>query len=52
MANKKKTVYVCAECGYESANWAGKCPACGMWNTFRELSTERPAARGASGKSL
>ena len=49
MANKKKTVYVCAECGHESANWAGKCPACGMWNTMKELSLDtKPAARAAS----
>ncbi len=49
MANKKKSIYVCAECGYESANWSGKCPSCGMWNTMKELSVEaKPAARGAS----
>jgi DNA repair protein RadA/Sms len=49
MANKKKTVYVCAECGHESSNWAGKCPACGMWNTMKELNLEaKPASRGAS----
>ena len=49
MATKKKTVYVCAECGYESANWSGKCPSCGMWNTMKELSAEsRPASRGVS----
>ena len=31
---KNKTVFVCNECGYESAKWLGKCPACGSWNTF------------------
>ncbi len=47
MANRKKSVYVCSECGHESANWAGKCPACGMWNTMKELSLEgKGAARG------
>jgi DNA repair protein RadA/Sms len=46
MANKKKTVYVCSECGNETANWAGKCPSCGMWNTLKELDlSEMPAAR-------
>ncbi len=46
MANKKKTVYVCSECGNETANWAGKCPSCGMWNTLKELDlSEKPAAR-------
>ncbi len=30
--------YVCNNCGYESAGWAGKCPACGEWNSFKEVS--------------
>ena len=34
---KTKTVYVCSECGQESAKWVGRCPACGMWNTMKEL---------------
>ncbi|MBM7555116.1 DNA repair protein RadA [Thalassobacillus pellis] len=33
---KKKTKYVCQECGYESAKWMGKCPACHQWNTLVE----------------
>jgi DNA repair protein RadA/Sms len=33
---KSKTVIVCNECGYESAKWLGKCPACGEWNSFVE----------------
>ena len=33
---KSKVVFVCNECGYESAKWLGKCPACGNWNTFFE----------------
>ncbi len=33
---KNKTIFVCNECGYESAKWLGKCPACGSWNTFFE----------------
>ena len=34
---KEKTIYVCSECGAETANWAGKCPSCGAWNTLKEL---------------
>ena len=37
MANKEKTMYVCENCGQESAKWIGKCPACGQWNTFKEI---------------
>ena len=33
---KKKTVYICGECGYQSGRWLGRCPACGGWNTFTE----------------
>ncbi len=33
---KIKSVYICAECGYESPKWYGKCPSCGEWNTMNE----------------
>ena len=36
MAQKVKAVYICSECGYESAKWYGKCPGCGEWNTMEE----------------
>ncbi|MEE0806987.1 MAG: DNA repair protein RadA [Acutalibacteraceae bacterium] len=36
MATKSKTVYICSNCGYETAKWAGKCPDCGEWNTMEE----------------
>ncbi len=34
---KDKTAYVCSNCGQESPKWIGKCPACGQWNTFKEI---------------
>ena len=36
MAGKSKTLYICSECGFESAKWYGKCPGCGQWNTMNE----------------
>ena len=33
---KVKSIFVCNECGYESAKWMGKCPACNAWNSFFE----------------
>lgn len=36
MASKIKSVYICSECGFESAKWYGKCPGCGQWNTMNE----------------
>ena len=37
MANRKnKTVFVCQNCGFESAKWLGQCSSCGAWNSFVE----------------
>ena len=36
MPKKKKTVYVCQNCGYDAPKWMGKCPGCGEWNTMAE----------------
>ena len=33
---KNKTVYICSQCGYESAKWYGKCPSCNEWDTLNE----------------
>jgi len=34
---KSKVSFVCQECGYDSPQWLGKCPECGMWNTLKEI---------------
>ena len=36
MAGKIKSIYICTECGYESAKWYGCCPGCGEWNCMEE----------------
>ncbi len=36
MPSKSKSIYICSECGFESAKWFGKCPGCGQWNTMTE----------------
>ncbi|MEH2395458.1 MAG: DNA repair protein RadA [Nostoc sp.] len=36
---KPKTFYVCNECGAESPQWFGKCPACGTYNSLEEQIT-------------
>ena len=38
---KKKSVFECIECGYKSAKWMGKCPACGSWDSFIEVSEQK-----------
>ena len=35
MAKNKKLFY-CKDCGFESANWMGRCSNCGSWNSFIE----------------
>ena len=42
---KDKTAYVCENCGQESPKWIGKCPACGQWNTFKEIKVSADTAR-------
>ncbi len=33
---KSKSVFVCQNCGAESAKWIGRCPSCREWNTYHE----------------
>jgi len=46
---KAKTVFVCSGCGYESAKWMGKCPACNEWNTFYEEKVMKENSLGGKG---
>ena len=46
MAKTARTIFVCNECGYESAKWLGKCPACNSWNTFFEQKIEKVTENG------
>ncbi len=39
----KDTMYVCENCGAESAKWSGKCESCGSWNTLVEFKTDKKA---------
>lgn len=43
---KSKSVYVCSECGFESAKWYGKCPGCGEWNTMSEEFSSVSSGKG------
>ena len=47
---KPKTYYVCNECGAESPQWFGKCPACGTYNSLEEqlASASGVPSRGGS----
>ena len=47
---KRKSVFVCQECGYESPKWMGQC-ICGAWNSFVEEVIKDEAKPAAKGKS-
>ncbi|MDZ8028654.1 MAG: DNA repair protein RadA [Nostoc sp. SerVER01] len=51
---KPKSFYVCNDCGAESPQWFGKCPACGTYNSLEEQmliqsSVDVPSRGGVSG---
>lgn len=46
---KDKIMYVCDNCGQESAKWIGKCPSCGQWNTFKEIRVSSPTSSSQKG---
>ncbi|OIN85883.1 MAG: DNA repair protein RadA [Alphaproteobacteria bacterium CG1_02_46_17] len=48
---KSKTSYVCQSCGAVHRLWAGKCDACGAWNSLQaEVSESGPPKGLGSGK--
>ena len=47
---KARTLFYCTECGNEFAKWAGRCPACGAWNSIVEQ-REPSGGRGGGGRA-
>ena len=45
---KKKSIFFCKECGFESAKWLGQCPGCKEWNSF----VEEPVIKNTAGKEV
>ncbi len=41
MAKKKSIIYECQHCGDQQQKWLGKCPSCGGWDSFIELTTSQ-----------
>lgn len=48
---KAKTVWYCTSCGNEFPQFLGRCPACGEWNTMKEMEVQPSAAKGGRGSS-
>jgi DNA repair protein RadA/Sms len=38
---KKKTLFECQACGFQSPRWMGKCTSCNQWDTMIELTSEQ-----------
>ncbi len=43
---RERRVYVCQGCGAVHARWAGRCDACGSWNSLAEETPAGDARRG------
>ena len=41
---KRKTAYVCSDCGASALQWFGACPSCGAAGTLSETVTERKSS--------
>jgi DNA repair protein RadA/Sms len=50
---KPTTRFVCQACGATGPKWAGRCEACGEWNTIvEEAPRPGPAAKSAPGRAV
>ena len=38
---KKKTLFECQNCGFQTPRWVGKCPSCNSWDSLMELNSEQ-----------
>jgi DNA repair protein RadA/Sms len=52
MASKSQSrqMYVCQQCGSESPKWQGRCPDCGEWNSFTEITVTPAVSVSAQGR--
>ncbi len=42
---KSKTMFFCTECGNETPKWAGRCSACGAWNSIVEQPEQKKSLK-------
>ena len=46
---KRKTAFVCTDCGSEYSHWQGQCKDCGAWNTLSEVKLSLVSGGGGKG---
>jgi DNA repair protein RadA/Sms len=49
--SRTKTVFECSGCGHQEPRWLGRCPECGTWNGFTEVTAAAAPGQGAAGRS-
>ncbi|AYG01099.1 DNA repair protein RadA [Lactococcus allomyrinae] len=55
---KKKSSFICQNCGYKSATYLGRCPNCGEWSSFveevevQEVKNQRVSMTGERSKPM
>ncbi len=49
---KRKTAYVCAECGATALQWFGTCPSCQAVGTLSETAMEQPVQHRYAGRAV
>lgn len=47
---KKRTLFECQNCGFQSPRWVGKCPSCNSWDSLLELNSEQIDYLKSTGK--
>ena len=48
---RRKSEYVCSECGGRQLRWTGQCPQCGAWNTLEEVPAQDAGTSGSGGSA-
>ena len=48
---RSRVSFVCQECGYDSPQWLGKCPECGVWNSLREIQISPLRSSSSAGQA-
>ncbi|NPA03594.1 MAG: DNA repair protein RadA [Epsilonproteobacteria bacterium] len=42
---KLQQLFECQQCGYQSRKWMGRCPECGGWDSFVEVTTQKSSKK-------
>lgn len=49
---KARVSFVCQECGYDSPAFMGKCPECGLWNSFKQITLSSSSSKSNGPSSI